>query len=275
MSGRRAFTLLELLLAMALNLVLLAAIATATFVFLRGFQRADREVIEAQRARAVFSRMGQDLRELVDEPPVRSDDAPPKDGLAAGGRQAAVLRGSRSELQLLIRNDEPPTDQPAAPLGGEEPDGEMAPAAWQVDYVLAQAYADAAASETQPSGLTRQRRRWSGEALPAATPRSASTATPEEPGARPRASRDYLRVGQIVDLRMRYYDGAEWRDDWDSSLDGLPRAVEVVLLFARPVRASALLADALPDEADLALPSGGYRIVMALHDAAPRPEDRP
>lgn len=39
---------------------------------------------------------------------------------------------------------------------------------------------------------------------------------------------------RIARLSIRYHDGHEWRTSYDSSADGLPRAVEVALWFENP-----------------------------------------
>ena len=45
-----------------------------------------------------------------------------------------------------------------------------------------------------------------------------------------------LELAEGVDgLNFRYYDGAEWVDDWDTRIrGGLPKAIEVVLLMSDP-----------------------------------------
>jgi len=45
-----------------------------------------------------------------------------------------------------------------------------------------------------------------------------------------------LELAENVDgLNFRYYDGAEWVDDWDTRIrGGLPKAIEVVLLMSDP-----------------------------------------
>lgn len=268
----RGFTLLELLLAMALNLVLLAAITTATFVFLRGFQRADREVVEAQLARVIFSRLGQDLRELCAEPP-GEPQTEPIDAAVSGELPPAVLRGSQRELQLLARNDDEPQSVPPV-LEGESA-APMASPAWRIDYTLAGADSAAVPSgELAAQGLVRQRSAWTTETaidqdpalapLPEAVPSANEYEAPRVP------SRDRLQVEQIADVRLRYYDGAEWRADWDSQLDGLPRAVEAVLLFRRAaVEGEAVV---LPDEDGVALPAGAYRLVIMLPSMSTSPD---
>lgn len=276
--GRRGFTLVEMVLAIALNLVLLASIASATFIFLRGFQRADRDVTEAQVSRAIFARLGQDLRELSESPPE------PAAGAEATAFETdlppSVLRGTTRSLELLVRDEESPAATPASESTPEESPVEAAVAApvWQVEYALAALAGGAStvAGDEPPAGFLRHRRRPSFGDAPQDPSAAEAVAVSADGVPLAVPSRDRLVVEEITDLRFRYYDGAAWRDDWDSRLDGLPRAIEAVILFARPAAKSADAAPPTltPEAGDsAALPAGAHRLVIALGSAAPIAEE--
>jgi prepilin-type N-terminal cleavage/methylation domain-containing protein len=86
---RNAFTLLEVLLAMALAAVLLALLTSTVAVQLRLLQAGRASVEEAQLGRALLRQMADELRRVVPDP--------------AEGERVGTLVGSREELQFTIR----------------------------------------------------------------------------------------------------------------------------------------------------------------------------
>jgi hypothetical protein len=56
----------------------------------------------------------------------------------------------------------------------------------------------------------------------------------------PAADRGEILAPEVQSIGFRYFDGADWRDAWDSTARGhLPRALEVVLRF-EPLRSRAV-----------------------------------
>jgi prepilin-type N-terminal cleavage/methylation domain-containing protein len=73
-SNRRAFTLLEVILAMALAVIVIAAVGTAVHVNLRAFDSGRRDVEEARLAHALLRRIADDIRGAVQYDPQRADE---------------------------------------------------------------------------------------------------------------------------------------------------------------------------------------------------------
>lgn len=276
------FTLLELVLALALNLVLLTAVSSAIYIFLRGFQRADRDVAEAQAARAIFSLLAEDLRNLDADATRATDEF--IDSVSASTPVAVALRGSRSRLDLLVRQSTLDLTRPEATTN--EPGNAGPPSrVSRVVYALGSESQDGlgAASDNELQarpGLTRRQIALSDSSeltLGDEMPSERDDATAEKP-----ASRESLEVQDVSDLRLRYFDGTQWIDDWDDTHNERPTAIEVVLGFHRenPLArrgsgdpsAEESADPTLPEpSAEEPLPAGAYRLVIALDGSARKP----
>lgn len=132
----RGFTLLEVILAMLLATVLLAAVWVAVRLELRFFESGRSEVERAQLARAVLRQMRTDLRSAV---VYRADfenkrgDGTFSGSATAGGESGSASSPSSPQAESESSNGNPATDDFASrdgPLVGEHASGEPQDATW-------------------------------------------------------------------------------------------------------------------------------------------------
>lgn len=91
---RAAFTLLEVLLAISLSLVLLAALYSALKMHLTFAQRGPEQVRKTQMARAIVERIARDVRAVI--PPAAQTESPASAYGASTGSSAGSTAGSTS-----------------------------------------------------------------------------------------------------------------------------------------------------------------------------------
>jgi len=89
----RGFTLLEVLLALGLSGVVIAAIGTAIYVHMHAFDAGRSDVEEAQLARALLSRIADDIRGAVPYDPVQAEKLLPKTTTGQAVTSAAAATG--------------------------------------------------------------------------------------------------------------------------------------------------------------------------------------
>lgn len=259
------FTLLELLLALLLGSLLMLAVAAAIDIHLRLVRVGRTEVERAQLARALLGRIAHDLRSTVQYRKVdlSTYSASSSSSSSSGGAGAATpassasstsssssssstadnttnladatqlptvfgLYGNLKELQLdVVRS--PRADQIQSAVTAEAASTETVPLSGvnTITYFLASNTATASAS----SGLMRREvDRWQAVWL-------------AEQGELTDAGREIGPLAdEVMDVEFHYFDGTEWVDEWDTSERlGLPMAVEVALVIARPPSVVGLL----------------------------------
>ncbi|MBX7165148.1 MAG: prepilin-type N-terminal cleavage/methylation domain-containing protein [Pirellulales bacterium] len=251
MNRPRAFTLIELLLAMVLSTVVLAGLWTAMRVHVRMFQGGHREVEEAQLARALFHRIASDLRGTI-APLATASPASSSSSAAPSG--PARLRGTARWLQCevesadtrvspqivtyYVRDEQMATGR--ATSGGEPSADDLG----LVRRELSATYRDQLAAQGRRGGAQTAA---ASNDLPPSLPVRQSEET-EGP------SPEVLLAPEVRQLEFRYFDGASWHDQWDSVAEGgLPSLVAVAIaLEPPPAKASsvAATAGAAPDSTD-------------------------
>jgi hypothetical protein len=285
--------LLEVILALGLATVLLAAAAMALRLYLRAFERCQPEVEQAQLARAVLGRIAQDLRsaiptdaaqleklaeksikgtdalkQLADE----SEGAKPAEIItplnAEGDVSSSVPRtvpglyGTRYELQVDVSRL-PRFDQLAALIvAADEPlPDRISDVKTVAYYLLSASSSEGVVEEPVLSGGLARRELDRATTLWAAqqgtldgTSVSATVLAPE-----------------VSALKFRYFDGDNWFDEWDTEQQGgLPAAVEVVIELTRPgTNRGTTTWWATTGDASSARRSATYRLVVFLPAARP------
>lgn len=245
---RRGFTLLEVILALALATVLLAAVWASLDLFYRYSDAGREEADQLQVARAVFQALERDLRSAVQPP--ETAVAPPSAGSSAddsitGSTQSSTTDSSSSTTS----SSETPPPLPLVFVGDQE--------SFVLQSLLPQSLEQASLAASA-SGATGYRRdlQWIGWSatgkLPTNLPSDAMIPPPppqEEIDDRPQVIRWQTDVvgnsqesgssspsfpippeviPEILRFHVRYYDGLEWAETWDSQIDGgLPLAVEI------------------------------------------------
>ena len=291
---RPAFTLLELLLAMAIAAVLLAILGFAIDLHLRALQSSRDEVEEAQLARAILRRMADDLRGTVRHEPVEAlgpkgatpgaaegelgdqggqsptpvqplepEDADSGDDDAESETETALagstpgLYGTQYELQVDVSRL-PRPDEYAILAPGDEfgpAASDMKTVSWFVRGGSVAADTGMTDELTGAAGLVRHE-----------MDRAASLWAAEQGGLSPR---DLPPMApEVVAIELGYFDGFEWLSEWDSEEEGgLPLAVRIALALAPPGSqpGGALSADAASPGGESTI----YTLVVHLPAAEP------
>lgn len=290
---RAGFSLLELLLALALASIALGLVSAAVYMQVHALNTRRTQVEEAQLARAVLRRMADDLASTVwhSEPdfstsadlaanqansavvPTTGDSAEKK---AAGENDAATassgiagqaepppvpgLYGNRYELQIdasrLPRLDE------FAP-GFAEPGVLHSDLKTVAYYLVGQGTTVANSHQAASSGgLVRRELNRSAAQYAAANGGDRSVGTIEE-----------VLAPEVILLEFRYFDGESWQTEWDSNSAGkLPLAIEIGLAIIpqdAPSSSAAASPDALSSTANATVSDTAhiYRLVVAIPTA--------
>ena len=202
---RSGFTLLELLLAMALLLVLLGMIWNVIALFQRTQSRGTRLADHSQLLRSLTQLLEDDFKSAIQDPIQNAGKNMSGDNMLGGDDMRHFgFRGSAQQLQwdVLAMNPFAPMEPPHQVSSGEiEHTGPKAAELKTVFY------------EFRPDeGLSRRERNFE----------TFDTNAAGDEGT--------LRVPEVVDCRFRYFDGSQWSDSWDSiARQGLPVAVECTL----------------------------------------------
>lgn len=244
------FTLLEVLLAAALAVVLLAGLWSLLSTYERLFSKGQAKVEQAQLVRVLFDQLSEDLRSAIPDTATALPGASSsvrRFGLFGTERslQVDVLQVAASQVIAAAAEAEGPAWKPPRPL--------QVPELRTVQYWLEGAADSGFAEGAVRQGLVRRELDWEtpvAESVPGAPPspptaedaetgaeKDPTLAVPADPtGVAPfRAEPSgpaLLRVPEVAGLEFRYYDGSGWSGQWNSlQRKSLPVAVEIVLRF--------------------------------------------
>ncbi len=284
---RQAFTLVELILAIALTAVLLVVISTAVEVQLRAFQNATRKTDRDQLVLALLRRVAADLHGALgpaaaqqaatagassDEDEEGTDDsaAALADELAStlissvGETSGPIgLRGESDQLWIDVVRAKPsdPNASDAMAWFADAPAPEDSGIRTILYYVVSSeestAPEDAERANVRAGGLVRREL-----VEPVASyARQLGLLEDLDTSARPLAA-------EVLGITFRYHDGNDWCDTWDSATSGeLPRAIEIRLLLASDgaLASGTSNLSELPLSTDDALADAvEYRLVVSL-----------
>ncbi len=193
MSRNRGFTLIEVLLALSILAMVVTGIYAAFSTSSSNIEGAERARDEGDMARSLIARLSDDI-----------SNAFYKDGLAG-----AVFYGRSHEVETggqALRKD---SVFMTTLTNWRRPDTKETDL-WEVGYLF----------QEKPDG--------SGHVMMRSEKREFSKdAQPMEGGT------EFEITDKVDELRLRYYDGANWSDDWDAkSSHRLPKAVEITLVLA-------------------------------------------
>jgi hypothetical protein len=203
---------------------LLVVVMTGVYAGLETFRRVTTlgrdAATERQLVRGLRTRLLTDLRSLRFAPPsIASDDTPANDGAAEAESSTATeddadaegevvaapevgMIGDASSLTLFVAL--PARDRATGSAGRQ---GDLRTVSWFLD------------DSPDARGLCRSEGATAALSAAEAAGDTATLAAAVDPLA-----------PEVVGLSLRYFDGAEWVDAWDSALLGaLPRAIEVVI----------------------------------------------
>lgn len=294
---RAGYSLLELMVALALSVLLLGAIYAGLDLFWRYSTTGQEEVERAQLARAVLRTIEMDLRGVVyksaDEESSAGGSVSGMGGGSAGSGAAGATSGSASAGTGSGGQGGQSSSGGSASSGGAPSSGGAAGTTAAVSTAATQPAGLVGDSVTLLLTVSSPSRRFDyaplGSGLPARTSDLLSVAyelgapqvTSTVPSGLMRMEGDRLLLSQadaqgneqllaantrllaseVTALRFAYYDGYTWRTTWDSSqMSGLPMAVEVEIEITTPPRGSRPGASVKTREAK----SQSYRLVVAI-----------
>ena len=290
--NRLGYTRSEVILASMLAAVVLLIIATSIEIQLRAFNAGRAHVEEAQLARVLLHRLGDDLRAVMLPADVATSN---EDSLGSDGGDsdsAAELADDESREY----DDEPMLDESMldeATLGGSAL-GVYGELDWlRIDVVRAKRR-EGSSSDELPSDAAMPRAAGEIETIVyyVLTPEelaveAISTNSDQTGGGLVR--RELVRptsawaaesgrleyhdttvppiAPEVTAIEFRYHDGQQWLEAWDSSPSGaLPKAIEIRLFFARQTPANSNPSEAADGASDNRddLPDVQYRLIVPI-----------
>jgi hypothetical protein len=239
--------LLEILLALGLMLLLIAAVSQSMTIFLRLSTLGREETEQAQIARGVLQQFDKDIGSITFTPADKEDfasddfggeEVAAEDGFDDGFEddldEAAAppvetgILGTSEELILYInrpdrRMEYVDRDVAVSPL-------ERVGDALTVYYYMCRENGTGVsaefAREVAPPGLSRDSiglARMEGD-------RTTLNKAIAENDTDPQVEASTLLAEEVTSLRFRYYSGGEWLDEWDTmETNSLPQAIEIVI----------------------------------------------
>jgi hypothetical protein len=283
----RAFTLLEVVLALSLSAAILGLLSTALYLHLRLVGAGSSGVEEAQLARVVLSRMAEDLRSTVRHDASATEEVNQllssvtstadldellgeAGGTSGGGTGTAAVQDESEEMTSEDDNDSahttaglygtatelqvdisrlPRPDEYGGVLTGSagEPQVSVPYDLRTVTYYLASGSASAGAAAAGQGLVRREMNR-------------AAAVWSAEQGETDASLDEQLLAAEVTGLAFRYFDGTEWTSDWDSEERGSPPVAVEVAIELLPAAGSA---------AQVAGPAPVYRLLVHLPGAEP------
>lgn len=268
--GRRGYTLLELLLSLALSVLVIGMIGSAIQVYLISLTQIQSKIERKQIARGLIQMISADVRAGVQ---YKAADYADLENLVQ--TQALALNDGIAELealeQALANGEEPPETAPVE----EEPDADTESDPVIDEEEVAFRPSLFGTSETIAVDISRLPRLdqynsiIAGDTSEEQTPSDIKTLAYFFSEANPTDSEgvqfssiaagglyrrqidravashsgdvglvttpdDYsdLVASEVAEIRFRYFDGSDWQSEWDSEeLEGFPTAIEVVLVI--------------------------------------------
>ncbi len=272
-TGRRGFTLLEVLLAMGLSVTLLLALWTLFDIYSNLFTMGQTKTENAQLARALLKQVADDLHSAIQDP---IPGAAGEKKRTSTPLRRFVLDGSSNRLRLdvlqvtpLQGNPEPVSDSEQL---AQEPSAARVPELRTISYTFRDPGAAPEPSEETEGAESDVES--DVENLPGLVRREVDFETPSDPEAESESEADSMAaelagasgiledetaaegasvpgatgalgpeavdasitwVPEVVKIGFRYFDGNGWTSQWNSlSRKSLPVAVEVTLQLGTP-----------------------------------------
>ncbi len=231
----RAFTLLEMLLAVGLCSFLMITLWIVYAAYADLFDRGQARVERSQLSRALMLQIAEDLRAAIQDPL----PGQPAEPAGAVQRRRFGLSGTRDGLRIDVLQVTPLQGNPV-PVGRErqraQASGARVPELRTITYEFRGSAAGNSAEGVARHGLARRE-------LDFETPLEPADLNDELPdqqnseGQNGRRAADdrWVFVPEVSGLRFRYYSGTGWTGSWNSlQRRSLPVAVEVTLEIGDP-----------------------------------------
>lgn len=252
---RAAFSLLEVLLAIALTAVVMILVAGGIDFHLRRLTVERTKISEAQVARAVLRRIADDLRATV---VVRSSDFSTVDELAddtateVGATEATDGNGETEADEIL---NSAVTSEPGIYGSQNSIQIDMSRIPRYEEYTLLEQYSDDTLvgglsdvktvtyslvdnaqqlTSTNSVGISNELAA-NGGLVRSVIPRAMSRYASEIGDFSLSEQAAELLAPEVVSIEFSYFDGTEWTSEWDTELiGGIPMAVEITIIIQDP-----------------------------------------
>lgn len=286
--SRAAFTLLEVMVALALSTMLVAAVYAALSLYWQYSTTGQDEVERAQLARAILRQIELDLRSVVYKAQAEASDTSSTSGQSSTGGSTSGSSGSSgnstsgtdtsSDGAAITTTEvvDPETAYATTSSGlyGNAamlmmhiskpmpeltfmPNVVAANALTRTSDLMAVAYyvaAEVATGTAQSGGTGSGLARMEGDRL-------AMSLASQGGGSPMSAALTQILAPEVTAIQFSYFDGLSWRADWDSEmLGGIPRAVEILVLIGPSQSLGSTLTADAPNV---------YRLVVFLPLAKP------
>lgn len=252
---RPGFTLLEIVLALGLTVLLMAAVYSALDMHWRYTVAGHDEFEKNQLARALLQKLSRDVRSIVfREPEIVSDDDSPEAG-ANGQGQTTLTRMTDPDEAITETRFAILGDSQTLILHVSQASEEFVETSQRQDETLRASSSDMHVVVWHPSdtGLRRLQDflagRTTGRFARVYRDYHISGLIRVETGGLPLdstnrridfeslAAGNMISAPEVTSLRFRYFDGNDWQDEWDSrEMEAVPRAIEVTLGFQQSHR---------------------------------------
>ncbi|MEI8380371.1 MAG: type II secretion system protein GspJ [Planctomycetota bacterium] len=287
-TGRQAFTLVEVMLALTLSVILLGAIFTAMDQSWRLTANGREEMERSQLARALIRKIAIDVRSISFVPPIMTDDSASAAGASTstgstGSTGASTSAGSSGSSSTgstgttatgTSTTDTTATDTPTARSIGIRGNAQ------RVEMHISRARRDLNFSSSVNGNnvqsrssdlrvLTYQLSTSGSGLIRTDGDRLATLMVEDKGGAATTLAAQQVLAPEVSYLQFRYFDGAAWYTSWDSESSGrLPRSIEVTIGFAPPKNKPGPLFRVTVSQS-----ANQFRTVILIPIADPLPEE--
>lgn len=259
---RHGFTLLEMVLVLSLTGVILGLVGTAIYVQIRAAEKGRLLVDEAQLARAVLTRIAEDLRNAV--PLAAKPSAASASGSSDTATENAFAGGLQGSLQCL-QVDAACMSRPNLLLTATTSGGSERPTLSDVKTVT---YSLGNPGTLSPAERGDSLSDSAGGLYRREMERAAFTWAMQQGQADVLNLATSLVAPEVVDLQFTYYDGETASDSWDSTQQGkLPTAIKVAIGLRRGLPQPATTGSAATDSGSLIV----YDILVDLPNSQVKP----
>lgn len=253
LTRRGGFTLVELLAALGITLLLIAAITSSLDVYLRLTTTGAQAVERQQVTRALLQQMTRDISSIVftvpeeesEEDPAAEDEAVTIVVEDASSSIASTSVGLIGDSQMLVLN----VSRPSPNLGYSSPSAAVSVSERTSDLMSVSYFLAGPGGSTLATAVGENAASYGTIAGP-----SDGTGLARLEGDRMAIDHADLQMEtqlladaasliapEIISVQFRYFDGSVWQDAWDSTAYGaLPQAIEVTLGFREPEEETSL-----------------------------------
>lgn len=279
---RHAFTLMEALISMGLMTMIMAGLYAAMTIYLNLQTNSHEEVARTQIARTLLRQITRDIQSTVfvkeetaeeesddsestEETDESSEPVTPETAASGTTDYKNGLIGTSTDLLMYISRPDRNLNYVSAQelVMASDRTGDL----MMVRYFVAQTGAGGIASdiaERETSGS------FSGSAglVRMTGDLNALGNAVQQNEEQDQISAAKVMAPEVRSISFRYYDGAQWQEEWDSTLlNLLPQAIEVTLVLQTPEQQD--LMEKSESEDPYALPDSSYVMVVNLPVAEP------